>query len=43
MGFRLSYLRLTLAHSKGQGQGHANSDNIFEMLTDMVQITIAII
>ena len=26
MGFHLEYFNLTVAHSKGQGQGHANFD-----------------
>ena len=43
MGFLFAYLGLTFAHSKGQGQGHQQlTANIFQMVTDMANIAIAI-
>ena len=42
MAFQLAYLRLTLAHSKRQGQGHALLIvNISQTVTDRANINIA--
>ena len=38
---QFAYLHLTLAHSKGEGHTHF-SVNIFEIMTDMADIAIAI-
>ena len=42
-GFRLPYLDLTSAHSKGQGEGHVHfGSECLEMVTDRANIIIAI-
>ena len=45
MCFRLAYLHLTLAHSKGQGQAkvmHISTENTLDLLKDIANIIIAI-
>ena len=42
MGFRMTYLHLTLTHSEGQNECHAHID-LMEMVKDMATITFVII
>ena len=42
MGFRLAYLYLTLEHSKGQDQGHAQFDNKYLGNSDRYETIITV-